>query len=74
MAIRVIDCGIGIPKSDINNIGNKFFRATNSISISGTGIGLYLTKYFIELLNGSFSIKSEQNIGTTVTIIIPLSK
>ncbi len=74
IAIRIIDYGIGIPKSDINKIGNKFYRATNSISISGTGIGLYLTKYFTELLNGSFSIESEQNIGTTVTIIIPLSK
>jgi len=52
LILKVTDSGIGIPESDIRNIGKKFFRATNTLSVSGTGIGLFLTKYFIELHNG----------------------
>ncbi len=71
IAIRVTDNGIGIPQDDLKNIGNKFFRAKNTLSVSGTGIGLYLTKYFIELHHGSVLINSQLNAGTSVTIILP---
>ncbi|HLD77245.1 MAG TPA: GAF domain-containing sensor histidine kinase [Rickettsiales bacterium] len=71
IAIRIVDKGIGIPKEDIPNIGKKFFRAKNTLSVSGTGIGIYLTKYFIELHNGKIIIDSEINVGTTFTTILP---
>jgi signal transduction histidine kinase len=70
--LKVIDSGIGIPKEDIKQIGNKFFRAQNTLSVAGTGIGLYLTKYFIELHGGSVLIKSELNVGTIITILLPI--
>ena len=70
IAIRVVDNGIGIPKKDQENIGKKFFRAGNSISVAGTGIGIYLTKNFIDLLEGKLIIDSKENFGTTVTIIL----
>jgi signal transduction histidine kinase len=72
LTLKVIDSGIGIPKEDIQNIGKKFFRATNTLSVSGTGIGLYLTKYFVELHNGSVLIESELNIGTTISVMLPI--
>ncbi len=68
--IRVIDSGMGIPAKDLENIGKKFFRAGNSISVAGTGIGIYLTKHFIDLLAGKIIIESKENFGTTVTIIL----
>lgn len=71
LIIKVIDSGIGIPKEEIDQIGTKFFRATNTLSVAGTGIGLYLTKYFIELHNGSVLIESEINVGTTITVLLP---
>ncbi|MBM5783104.1 MAG: GAF domain-containing sensor histidine kinase, partial [Pelagibacterales bacterium] len=49
VTIKTTDQGIGIPKEDLANIGQKFFRAKNTLAVAGTGIGLYLTKYFIEL-------------------------
>ena len=70
IAIRVVDNGIGIPKNDQENVGKKFFRAGNSISVAGTGIGIYLTKNFIDLLEGKLIIESKENFGTTVTIIL----
>ncbi len=71
VAVRVIDHGIGIPQDDISSVGNKFFRAKNTLSVSGTGIGLYLTKYFVELHGGNVLIKSKINMGTSVTVILP---
>ncbi len=68
--IRVVDQGIGIPKEDLSHIGQKFFRAKNTLAVAGTGIGLYLTKYFIELHGGSLLIESEVNVGTSVTVIL----
>ena len=71
IAVRVIDHGIGIPKDDVAKIGQKFFRAKNTLSVSETGIGIYLTKYFVELHNGSVNIESEINVGTSFTVILP---
>jgi signal transduction histidine kinase len=68
--ISIIDSGIGIPKSDLKNVGNKFFRASNAISVSGTGIGIYITKHFINLLDGKISIKSQEGIGTRVAVLL----
>ena len=69
--LRITDQGIGIPKEDLSNIGQKFFRAKNTLSVAGTGIGLYLTKHFIELHGGDVLIESELNVGTSVTVTLP---
>lgn len=73
LILIVSDSGIGIPKDDLNKIGQKFFRAKNTLSVSGTGIGIYLTKYFIELHGGSVGIESQMDVGTTVTTSLPVS-
>lgn len=72
VAIRVIDSGIGIPKDDLNSIGKKFFRASNTLSVAGTGIGYYLTKHFIEMHEGKIEIDSVLDVGTSVTVILPV--
>lgn len=71
VAIKIIDQGMGIPKEDLSSIGKKFFRAKNTLSVAGTGIGVYLTKSFIELHGGTMSIDSQVGVGTSVTIILP---
>lgn len=71
LVFLVKDSGIGIASEELKNIGQKFFRAKNTTAVSGTGIGLYLTKNFIELLKGEFNITSQENFGTEVTIKIP---
>ena len=72
IAIKVIDQGIGIPKEDLSHIGDKFFRAKNTLSVAGTGIGLYLSRHFIELHGGNLKIDSKVDIGTAVTITLPI--
>ena len=69
--IEVIDYGIGIPKEEVQYLFTSFFRATNTSTIVGSGLGLTIAKQFTALLNGDISIKSIENFGTTITLIIP---
>jgi len=69
--IEVIDYGIGIPKAEVQYLFTSFFRATNTSTIVGSGLGLTIAKQFAALLNGDISIKSIENFGTTITLIIP---
>jgi signal transduction histidine kinase len=71
VALRVIDEGIGIPQEDVSSIGKKFFRAKNASAVSGTGIGIYLTKHFVEMHGGEIVIESKIDVGTSVTVILP---
>lgn len=69
--IEVVDFGIGIPSGEIQHLFTSFFRATNTSTIVGSGLGLTIVKQFSDLLNGKLSIKSKENFGTTITLILP---
>jgi PAS domain S-box-containing protein len=69
--ISVTDNGIGISKEDQKHLFERFFRGRNATHIQGTGLGLNIVGRYAELMNASISIKSEENKGTTVTLIIP---
>lgn len=58
--IEIKDNGVGIPAEELSNIFEKFYRIKNDAnhSIKGTGLGLYLVKYFVELHGGSISVES----------------
>lgn len=71
--IQIIDSGIGIPDSDFKKLFEPFHRAKNVNNISGTGLGLYVTKIAVELHNGEILVNSEVGVGTTFTIRIPVS-
>lgn len=69
----VSDTGIGISKSDQEQIFDKFFRSEDyrTRSSSGTGLGLYVTMKLARLIHADISMKSELNKGSTFTIFIP---
>lgn len=58
--IEIKDNGVGIPDEELHNIFEKFYRIKNDAnhSIKGTGLGLYLVKYFVELHGGVISVSS----------------
>jgi signal transduction histidine kinase len=68
--IEITDKGIGIPPSDIEHIFEKFYRVKNdaSLKIKGTGLGLHLVKYFVEVHGGTITVKSTVGEGTTFNI------
>ena len=64
--VEIKDNGTGIPAEELSNIFEKFYRIKNDAnhSIKGTGLGLYLVKYFVELHGGSISVESIKGIET----------
>ncbi len=69
------DQGVGIPSVDLPNIFMKFFRS-HSVKIStikGSGLGLYLAKYFTELHHGQIVVTSEIDHGSTFSVRLPLN-
>lgn len=71
MIIKVCDSGVGIPSDEIDNLFEPFFRASNVSKIEGTGLGLNISKQYIEMHEGKLSIESAENEGTTAIINLP---
>lgn len=66
------DEGIGIPESDVPLLFEPFYRAGNTQSIPGTGLGLVVVKRAVDLHRGTMTVVSTEGKGTTFTIIIPI--
>ncbi len=74
--IEIQDTGIGMSSTDLENIFKKYYRGEKAkeYNIQGFGIGLYLAKKIIEKHGGKINIESKENLGTKVTIELPLDK
>jgi len=73
--IQIKDEGIGIPNDEIPFVFDRFYRSENTKGkISGSGIGLALTKELVNLMKGTITVNSQENIGTTFTISIPIKQ
>jgi len=72
--LRVKDSGIGIKKSQLAQIFNRFYQVDDSSTRhqEGTGIGLALVKELVELQGGSIDVVSEHQKGTTFDIKLPV--
>lgn len=70
--ISVSDQGIGIPEQDRKYLFQPFHRAQNVGTIQGTGLGLSITKQAIEMHGGTISVESQEGVGTTFSVTIPL--
>lgn len=70
---EVTDTGNGIPAEELETVWKKFVRGRDQdLKSKGSGLGLYLVKYFIELHGGSVNLQSEITKGTTVAFTLPL--
>jgi len=71
--IEIQDTGEGIATEDQMHIWKKFVRGRNQDQkTKGTGLGLYLVKYFIELHGGNIALKSDVGVGTTFYVRLPI--
>lgn len=73
VVIQVADQGLGIPEDELPHVFMKFYRSKNakSSTIKGSGLGLYLAKYFVELHKGTISVDSSPGEGSTFTVELP---
>ena len=71
VAITVTDSGSGIPRAHLPHVFERFF-GTNSGSRRGTGLGLAIVQSVAEAHGGHAAITSEEGVGTTVTLTLPV--
>jgi two-component system cell cycle sensor histidine kinase PleC len=76
LQIQVRDTGIGIRPRDIDTVLRPFEQVDSALNrkYEGIGLGLPLSKAFVELHGGSLSIQSELGVGTTVTVRLPAER
>ncbi|HSJ90264.1 MAG TPA: ATP-binding protein [Anaerolineales bacterium] len=74
LTFAIEDSGIGIPKSDLPRLFEKFYRGTNREALAqrGTGLGLAIVKSIAERHGGKVWVESELGKGSTFFLLIPL--
>ena len=68
------DTGIGMDKEYISKIFETFSQedSTNTNKYGGSGLGMAITKNFVEMMNGDIDVESEKGVGTTFTVTVSL--
>jgi signal transduction histidine kinase len=76
VTIRVSDSGIGMSGEEQKNLFKKFYRVKNdeTTEIRGTGLGLWITKQIVELMNGKITVESIKGVGTHFIVSFPQVK
>ena len=69
------DNGIGVPKNEQPKLFERFYRASNTskTASSGSGLGLYIVKSIAQQLGGDIRFESEEGVGTTFFVTLPLA-
>ncbi|MDO6434784.1 two-component regulator propeller domain-containing protein [Flavitalea sp. BT771] len=74
LVIKISDTGIGMSADERQRIFDRFFQGNTHASVmnQGSGIGLAITKEFVQLQGGTISVESEPGTGSIFTICLPL--
>lgn len=72
LEVDISDYGSGVPEEELPLIFNKFFRGSLAVSQNGAGLGLYISRYMMQKMQGDIVCSNRQN-GFTVKLLIPLA-
>ena len=67
--LQISDQGIGIPRTDISHIFEPFYRAGNTGSVKGKGVGLALAKSILKNFGAAIKVRSQEGKGTSMNVI-----
>lgn len=70
--VEVRDMGVGIPSDEIPHLMQRFYRASTAGTIEGTGLGLAISREIVELHHGRVEVESEEGVGSTFRVRLPL--
>jgi PAS domain S-box-containing protein len=74
LAVTISDTGYGIPKEELSNIFDQFYRVHRpGKEIKGTGLGLAIVNKIVAAHGGRIEVESELEKGTTFTVLLPLA-
>ncbi|MGB3617055.1 MAG: ATP-binding protein, partial [Catalinimonas sp.] len=76
LVVRVVDTGVGIPAHKLQHIFAPFEQAEADTTrrFGGTGLGLTISRRFVEMMDGTMDVTSELGRGTTFTVRLPLAR
>lgn len=74
VVLEVEDTGPGIPKEELPKLFQRYARAKNAQTrgVSGTGLGLFISKHIVEAHGGRIEVESEEGKGSLFRVILPL--
>jgi len=72
VTIDISDTGIGIAKSDLPHVFERFYKGDRARSAGGTGMGLAIAKHIVEAHGGSIRVQSVEGKGSTFSFGLPL--
>ena len=73
VTICVIDQGIGMTSDQVRHVGERFYRANLSGSVSGTGLGMSIVTEIMKMHGGSVSIQSAPGKGSAFKLTFPMA-
>ncbi|HET6661737.1 MAG TPA: ATP-binding protein [Rubrobacter sp.] len=73
VTVRIRDTGVGIPKEDLNQLFERFYRVDKdrSRATGGSGLGLAISRQIVEMHGGSISVESEVDVGSVFEVRLP---
>jgi len=73
LTVRIRDTGVGIPKEDLNQLFERFYRVDKdrSRATGGSGLGLAISKQIVEMHGGNISVQSEVDVGSVFEVWLP---
>ena len=76
LEVTITDNGAGIATSELKNIFNSYYQASqaSSLSTTGTGLGLSIARGIVQMHKGTIAVESKPNKGCTFTVCIPFGK
>ena len=73
LRFEIEDTGVGIAEAELNNIFDAFIQSqSGKKALEGTGLGLTITRKFVELIGGNLGVKSTLGVGSTFWFEIPV--